>query len=100
MKNRKSPGEDIITEMFKCGGDVLLKNLKILFKRCLEEGKIPVEWQNTEVIILFKKRNIENYRPISLLYVYKVLSRIISNQLTIKLNFCKGFSIKTTYQED
>lgn len=92
MKNRKAPGEDLITvEMLKNGGKTLEKALIILFNRCLEEGKIPDTWRNAEVIILFKKgdrTNIENYRPISLLSVlYKLLSKIITNRLNNKFDF-------------
>lgn len=106
MKNRKSPGEDRITcEMLKMGGVVIEKSLQILLNKCLQEGKIPDAWQNAEVILLFKKgdnSNIENYRPINLLsHMYKLLTRIITNRLTNKLDayqpveqagFRKGFS--------
>lgn len=89
MKNRKSPGEDRVTsEMMKIGGAVVEKSLRILLNKCLREGKIPNEWQNAEVILLFKKgdnTNIENYRPVSLLsHLYKLLTKIITNRLTNK----------------
>ena len=75
-RNRKAPGEDQVkSEMLKTG----------------EEGRIPNAWKNAEVTILFKKgdsTNIENYRPISLLSVlYKLLTKIIVNRLTNKLEF-------------
>lgn len=107
MKNRKSPGEDRITsEMLKLGSKTVEQAIKILLNKCLEEGKIPEEWNNAEVVILFKKgdvTNIENYRPISLLsQMYKMLTRIITNRLTNKLvdsyqpveqaGFRKGYS--------
>lgn len=106
MKNRKSPGEDKIRcEMLKMGGAVVEKSLQILLNKCLQDGNIPDAWQNAEVILLFKKgdnTNIENYRPISLLsHLYKLLTKIITNRLTNKLDayqpveqagFRKGFS--------
>lgn len=92
MKNNKSPGEDqITTEMLKLGGNIIEEALKTLLNKCLYEGKIPKEWYNSEVILLFKKgdrTNIENYRPISLLsHLYKVLTKILTNRLTAKLDF-------------
>ena len=48
-------------------------------------------WQDSEVILLFKKgdiANIENYGPISLLSIfYKLLTTIILNRLTNKFDF-------------
>ena len=106
MKNRKSPGEDRITsEMLKLGGKIVEQATQILLNKCLKEEKIPDDWINAEVIILFKKgdiSNIENYRPISLLsQMYKLFTRIIANRLTNKLDsyqpveqagFRKGYS--------
>lgn len=106
MKNRKSPGEDRITcEMLKMGGVVIERSLQILLNKCLLEGNIPDTWKNAEMVLLFKKGdngNIENYRPISLLsHMYKLLTRIITNRLTNKMDayqpaeqagFRKGFS--------
>ncbi|XP_044767130.1 uncharacterized protein LOC123323016 [Coccinella septempunctata] len=106
MKNRKSPGEDRITcEMLKMGGVVIERSLQILLNKCLLEGNIPDTWKNAEMVLLFKKGdngNVENYRPISLLsHMYKLLTRIITNRLTNKMDayqpaeqagFRKGFS--------
>lgn len=105
MKNGKSPGEDQITsEMLKMGGETLIEAVKILINKCLMEGRIPEPWKNAEIILLYKKgdhTNIENYRPISLLsHMYKLLTKIITNRLTAKLDayqpveqagFRKGF---------
>lgn len=92
MKNRKCPGEDQITsEMLKMGGKAVEKAIHILLNKCLQEGKIPTDWYNSEVVLLFKKgdtADIENYRPISLLsHLYKLLTKIITNRLTEKLDF-------------
>lgn len=105
MKDGKAAGEDrISTEMLKMGGPTLQEAIKTLLNKCLAEGKIPKSWKNAEVILIHKKgdnTNIENYRPISLLsHLYKLLTKIITNRLTTKLDsyqpieqagFRKGF---------
>lgn len=69
----------------------MLGVLRILFNKCLVEGQIPSSWPNANVIIIPKKEDIskiENYRPISLLsHMYKLLTKIIVNRLTTKLDF-------------
>lgn len=90
-KRNKAPGEDeILPEMLKEGGQPLLQELKILFNQCLQEGKIPKEWDNAVIILLFKKgdkQRLENYRPISLVpQIYKLLTKIINNRLVNKLD--------------
>jgi hypothetical protein len=92
MKNNKAPGEDRITsDIIKMGGCELKEAIKILLNKCLEEGKIPDNWTNAEVKLLYKKgdtENLENYRPISLLsHVYKLLTKILTNRLTTKFDF-------------
>ena len=90
MKNNKSPGEDgIVTEAIKLAGSGLLGALARLFNKCLSEATTPTQWNNAEIILLHKKRDIEdlkNYRPISLLsHIYKLFTRIIANRLDNKL---------------
>lgn len=92
MKNNKAPGEDgIVIESVKLGGETLLKSIKDLFNLCLEDGIIPSQWNNAEMILLHKKGDItelENYRPISLLcHLYKLLTKIIAKRLEGKLDF-------------
>ncbi|KAL0810833.1 hypothetical protein ABMA28_010143 [Loxostege sticticalis] len=92
MKNGKAAGSDnVLVEMVKAGGESVIKTLNTLFNKCLEEGKIPEEWQCANVILLFKKGNradLNNYRPISLLsQLYKLLTKILTIRLTSKLDF-------------
>lgn len=54
MNNRKSPGGDRLTSvMLKTGSEFLIKLNVILLNKFLEEGKIPVAWNNAHVILLF-----------------------------------------------
>ena len=56
-----------------------------MFSLSLEEGIVPLEWKETNIIPLFKKgsRNkSENYRPVSLTSVIcKLLKRLIKDHL-------------------
>lgn len=91
IKNNKAAGPDgILPEMLKEGGPNLHTELRQLFNRCLEQGRIPQDWLETEVILIHKKgdiKNLDNYRPISLLsQLYKTFTRIISNRITGKID--------------
>ena len=87
MKNKKTSGEDgFLTEILKEGGAITCNWITKLFKNCLNTRKISKAWCNACIILLFKKgdkKEIKNYRPISLLsHLYKLFKRIIKNRLT------------------
>jgi len=91
MRNDECPGEDHITsEMIRFGGKDLEETLQKLFNKCLQEAKIPNDWYNAEVVLLFQKgdaTNINNYRPKVLLsHLYKLYSYIITKRLLKKLD--------------
>jgi len=71
MKRGKAPGPDgILIDTIKEGGDVITKELAKLYTACINQGKVPEKWKEANMIILFKKgdkRDLKNYRPISLL---------------------------------
>ena len=67
-----------------------------MFNLSLEEGIVPLDWKEANIIPLFKKgsRNkLENYRPLSLTSVIcKLLERLIKYQLVdflVKNNLIK-----------
>lgn len=89
MKNNRAGGEDnIIAEMLKESNITTKQQLRRLFNNCLNQGKIPTDWENSITILIYKKgdpTDLENYRPISLLsQVYKLFMRIITNRLDNK----------------
>jgi len=91
LKNGRAPGEDKInSEMIKLGGTTTIESMKILMNKCLHIGNIPRTWQNTQVILFHRKGdklNLSNFRPISLLpHPYKLLTKILTNRLTRKLD--------------
>lgn len=64
------------------------QNFKTLVNKIIDERKILQDWYNSELILIFNKRNTENYRAISILsHFYKLLTKIITNRLTNKLDY-------------
>ena len=87
LKNRKSPGEDGITnEMIKQGAPKLCKEATVLIQQIFKSSKIPEDWKTNITIPIFKKGergNPENYRGINLLNTYlKLTTAIIAKMLT------------------
>ena len=86
MKKGKAPGIDNITsDILTLGGKEVIKALKTIFNEILESQEIPETWREAKMIILHKKgerRDIKNYRPVSLLsHTYKVFTRGIQNRM-------------------
>ena len=81
MKDNKSPGVDGIPPKLLLE---IVEQISILLAT-LEEGIVPLEWKEANIIPLFKKgsRNkSENYRPVSLTSVIcKLLERLIKDHL-------------------
>ena len=71
LKKGKAPGIDNITsDILKLGGKEVIKALKTIFNNILDSQEIPEMWREAKMIILHKKgerRDIKNYRPVSLL---------------------------------
>ena len=86
MKDNKSPGVDgIPPKLLLEIVDQISIPLATVFNLSLEEGIVPLEWKEANIIPLFKKgsRNkSENYRPVSLTSVIcKLLERLIKDHL-------------------
>ena len=81
-----APGLDgIPPEAYVNGGDSLVKDLHALFIQVWEDGAVPPEWRDAELVPLPKKgnlKNCENWRGISLLAVLgKVFAKVIQRRL-------------------
>ncbi len=91
LKKSKTPGIDKIeNETIKNFKDTLIKPLTVIFNKILEEEKIPTQWNLAEIILLHKKgdrREIKNYRPISLISNFsKLFTNIIKGRLYQQLD--------------
>ena len=86
LKKGKAPGIDNITsDILKLGGKEVIKALETIFNEILESQETPETWREAKMIILHKKgerRDIKNYRPVSLLsHTYKLFTRAIQNRM-------------------
>ena len=86
MKEYKSPGVDgIAHKILKETVEQICTPLAHVFNMSLQEGIVPLEWKEANIIPLFKKgsRNKSvNYRPVSLTSVIcKVLETIIRDHM-------------------
>uniref|UniRef100_A0ABM0MQP8 RNA-directed DNA polymerase from mobile element jockey-like n=1 Tax=Saccoglossus kowalevskii TaxID=10224 RepID=A0ABM0MQP8_SACKO len=91
LKNRKSPGEDNITnEMIKTGTNVLIKPLQKLFNHILNSGHSPSAWNMGIITPNFKKgerADPGNYRGITLLNsLSKLFTSILKERHTKHIN--------------
>ncbi|MEW8545737.1 MAG: endonuclease/exonuclease/phosphatase family protein, partial [Candidatus Thiodiazotropha sp.] len=81
IKPSKSQGPDSIHPKMVKECDSLVKPLTHIFRKSLDEGKLPVQWKNANVTGVFKagcKSKPENYRPISVTSICcRILERII-----------------------
>lgn len=95
-KEGKAEGLDKISMgMIKAGGETVVDYLTGIYNECMREGKLKERWNVAKLVLLFKKgdkRDLKNYRPLSLLSVeYKILSKIITKRL--KRHFDEFLSI-------
>ena len=82
MKDNKSPGVDgIPPKLLLEIVEQIIIPLATVFSLSLEEGIVPLEWKEANIIQFFFKRfekQSENYRPVSLTSVIcKLLERLI-----------------------
>ena len=86
---RKAPGVDgIPAEALQYGKPALLKDLHGLLCQCWEEGKVPQELRDANIITLYKNKgdrtDCNNYRGISLLSIVgKAFARLILKRLQL-----------------
>ena len=70
MKENKSPGVDgIAPKILKETVEQMCTSLAHVFNLSLQEGFVPLEWKEANIIPLLKKGsriNSVNYRPVSL----------------------------------
>ncbi|KAJ8030364.1 LINE-1 retrotransposable element ORF2 protein [Holothuria leucospilota] len=83
----KAPGSDSIpAEVFKVGGQALLKRLTQLYQLMWKEEQLPQQFKDTTVVHIYKQKgnpqSCDNHRGISLLsFAGKTFARILLNRL-------------------
>ena len=86
MADDKGPGVDgIQSEIWKQRGTTLTNSLLMLIQQAWEEGYVPQEWKDDNIVTIFKKGDrtqCGNYKGISLLSIAgKTFARILLNRL-------------------
>ena len=85
--SRKATGPDYIAnEHLKQSKDYLLQAWTRLFNLCLEQRKIPKDWENSFLKVIYKGKgdpqDANSYRGISLLCApYKILTQLINDRI-------------------
>ena len=86
MKNRKAPGNDLITsEMLKAAGNIILKPLCVLFNEILNTSSYPTSWAEGNIVPICKSgdvKNPTNYRGIT---VSSSLGKLFATILNTRL---------------
>lgn len=89
LPSGKSPGMDgIPAEVIKSGKAGLLEPLHKLLIQCWEEGAVPQDMRNANIVTLYKNKgdrsDCNNYRGISLLSIVgKLFARIVLSRLQL-----------------
>ena len=88
IKTGKAGGTDgIIGEFLKYGGEALKQTLAGLFRKILEKGEVPQDWNRSRITLVHKgggksREDIGNYRPIAVINILaKVFGWIINEKL-------------------
>ena len=82
--------------MLKICGDSVCVPLERIFKQALLTGVFPSEWKKGNIVPIHKKcdkRNIKNYRPVSLLSIFsKIFERVTFKEMFINFSANKVIS--------
>ena len=86
MRENAAAGPDEIPPiLLKMLRDEIAVPLTILFRKAIDEGRIPDDWRNANVVPIYKKGSKAepgNYRPVSLTSVTgKLLERLVKNDI-------------------
>ena len=101
--------DNISTDMVKISSEVIAPILCRISNLMLENGTYPDQMKIAKVIALFKggdAKNIENYRPISLLpIINRILEKIIYNRIFKFLDrnnffYCRQYGFRQNYSTE
>ena len=80
--------DDINYFILKASAPVIVKSLIQLVNKSLLEGRFPNRWKTAKIVPVFKKggkMQADNYRPISLSCVSKILEKVVQRKLVFYL---------------
>ena len=100
LKNDSAPGKDNISvKLIKYVHLEIIKPLKHIINLIFRTGKVPTQFKQSIIIPIYKsgqKRNIRNYRPISLINnLAKIFEKCLKDRL---IEFYKSFNILSESQ--
>ena len=86
MKKGKTAGPDELDiDVIKIAGETLAKEFTTFLNRCLVLRQLPSKWKESNLILIHKKgckKDLKNYRPISLLWhIYKIFTRVMCKRM-------------------
>jgi hypothetical protein len=92
LKNDKAAGcDEIPYEMYKFGGEFMVKKLHELYVEIWKEERVPSEWNESRVTLIHKggcksKKELKNYRPIALAdTVGKIFCMILNERMRVNI---------------
>ena len=85
IKEHKATGPDGIPgNLLKICAHEIVDAITLLFQTSLDQGTIPKDWKKAKIVPIFKKgekEKAENYRPISLTSICKLLEHIADSKI-------------------
>ena len=100
LNPNKAHGPDgIPSRVLKELSEQLALPLSILFNKSLQEGRVPNDWKEAEVVAIFKKgskHDAGNYRPVSLTCIAcKVMESLVRDEI---VTFMRNYNLYATCQ--
>jgi len=85
-KGKAAGADSIPVEIYKEGGDEVIRRLLQLYVKIWEDGEVPQDFKDALIVHIYKRKGdracCDNHRGISLLSIAgKVLGRVILNRL-------------------
>ena len=87
--NKATGLDNIPARLIRDGAPIISECLTHIINLSFSSGVVPDDWKTSRVVPLFKSDNreeMDNYRPISILYFSKIAEKVVYHQLFNYLN--------------